>query len=133
MSCPYSNSVWSVGLTTSTPLWPSSSAYWPVASCPLTSFNPTTAGMRSERAMIAVCDVLLPTSVANPSTFRLSSCAVLDGVKSWLMMMHGSLRVRRSASSSRPNRLFNTRVVTSRMSAARSRRYSSSMADSVAA
>ena len=79
--------------------------------------------------MMAVWEVLLPTSVANPSTLRLSSCAVLDGVRSWLMMMHGSLRWRRSASSSRPSRLFSTRVVTSRMSVARSRRYSSSMAD----
>ena len=93
-----------------TPLRPSSSAYWPVSSCPLTSFRPTTAGMRSERAMMAVCEVLLPTSVAKPSTLRLSSCAVLEGVRSWLMMMHGSLRWRRSASSSRPSRLFSTRV-----------------------
>ncbi len=46
--------------------------------------------------MMAVCEVLLPTSVANPSTLRLSSCAVLDGVRSWLMIMHGSLRWRRS-------------------------------------
>ena len=33
MSWPYSNSVWSVGLTMRTPLNPSSSAYWPVSSC----------------------------------------------------------------------------------------------------
>ena len=32
------------------------------------SFKPTTAGMRIERAMIAVCEVLLPMSVAKPST-----------------------------------------------------------------
>ena len=35
--------------------------------------------MRIDRAMIAVCDVLLPTSVPNPSTFCLSSNAVRDG------------------------------------------------------
>ena len=62
--------------------------------------------MRSDRAMMAVCEVLLPTSVAKPSTLRLSSCAVLEGVRSWLMMMHGSLRCRRSLSSSTPSRLF---------------------------
>ena len=43
-------------------------AYWPVLSLPLASWSPTMAGMRSERAMMAVWDVLLPTSVANPST-----------------------------------------------------------------
>ena len=65
--------------------------------------------MRSDRAMMAVCEVLLPTSVAKPSTLRLSSCAVLEGVRSWLMMMHGSLRCRRSLSSSTPSRLLRTR------------------------
>ena len=43
------------------------------------SFKPTTAGMRSDRAMMAVCDVLLPMSVANPSTLVRSICAVFDG------------------------------------------------------
>ncbi len=54
-------------------------------------FNPTTAGMPSDRAMMAVCEVLPPMSVAKPRTNFLSSCAVVDGLKSWLTRMHGSV------------------------------------------
>ena len=85
-------------------------------------FKPTTAGMRRDRAMMAVCEVLLPTSVAKPSTLRLSSCAVFEGVRSWLIMMQGSFKCRRSKPSSTPSMLFNTLAATSRMSAARSRK-----------
>ena len=52
--------------------------------------------MSSERAMMAVCEVLPPMSVAKPSTNFLSSCAVVDGLKSWPTRMHGSVRCRRS-------------------------------------
>ena len=47
----------------------------------LTSCRPTTAGMLMERAMMAVCEVLLPTSVAKPSTSARFSWAVSDGVR----------------------------------------------------
>ena len=39
------------------------------------------AGMFSDRAMIAVCEVRLPASVANPSTNSRLSSAVSDGVR----------------------------------------------------
>lgn len=83
--------------------------------------------------MIAVWEVRLPASVANPMTFSLSSIAVCDGVRSWLMTMHGSTRSRRKAGCRLPVRLFMMREETSRMSAARSRRYSSSLAARVLA
>jgi len=83
--------------------------------------------------MMAVWDVLLPTSVAKPTTIFLSMVAVREGVRSWLMMMHFSVSFPRSSPSSRPMRLSRMREVTSRMSEARSRRYSSSRALSVAA
>src|ERR1039457_7352021 len=55
--------------------------------------------MSIDRAMMAVCEVLPPTSVAKPSTNFLSSCAVVDGLKSWLTRMHGSFRWRRLRAS----------------------------------
>ena len=45
----------------------------------LTACRPTTAGMRRDRAMMAVWDVLLPTSVAKPTTIFLSIVAVREG------------------------------------------------------
>ena len=50
--------------------------------------------MPSDRAMMAVCEVLPPMSVAKPRTNFLSNCAVVDGLKSWPTRMHGSVRCR---------------------------------------
>ncbi len=53
----------------------------PVSSRVLMSCSPTMAGMLSERAMIAVCDVRLPASVAKPRTNSRLSIAVSEGVR----------------------------------------------------
>ena len=67
---------------TTNPLKPSSNTDWPVCNSLIASPSPSTAGMRSDRARMAVCDVRLPTSVMNPSTFVGSNIAVSEGVKS---------------------------------------------------
>ena len=59
----------------------------------LASFKPTTAGTCRERAMMAVWEVLLPTSVAKPRMILRSSSATSDGDKSSLTTMHGSLQI----------------------------------------
>src|SRR5580693_5797636 len=51
----------------SRPVYPSSKTFSPVSSFSVTSCKPTIAGISRERAMIAVCEVRLPKSVAMPS------------------------------------------------------------------
>ena len=121
-SWPYSKSVCSDGSMTTKPLKPSSSTDSPVCNSLIASPSPSTAGMRSERARMAVCDVRLPTSVANPSTIAGSIIAVSDGVRSWATTTHGSVRSARPVQSAWPIRSASTRCATSRMSAARSLR-----------
>ena len=65
--------------------------------------------MPSDRAMMAVCEVLPPMSVAKPSTSFLSSCAVVDGLKSWLDQNARLGELRRSNSSFTSSRLSSTR------------------------
>ena len=107
---------------TTKPLKPSISTDWPLFSSPIVPPSPSTAGMRSDRARMAVCDVRLPTSVTNPSTFAESIIAVSEGVRSWATTIHGSARSASPAQVGRPMRLASTRCVKSRRSAARSLR-----------
>ena len=48
--------------------------------------TPMTAGMNSDLAMIEVCDVRPPTSVAKPTIGRRLKWTVSDGVRSSAMM-----------------------------------------------
>jgi len=118
---------------TTKPLKPSSSTDWPVFNSLIASPSPSTAGMRSDRARMAVCDVRVPTSVTNPNTIAGSIVAVSEGVRSWAATMHGSVKSAKTLQSGWPIRLDRTRCVTSRMSAARSLRYESSTLPSASA
>lgn len=55
--------------------------------------------------MIALWEVRPPVSVAKPSTKRLSSCAVLEGSRSWLMTMQDSFSCLSCMGSTLPWRL----------------------------
>ena len=91
--------------------------------------TPTTAGRQSALARIAVWDVAPPAAVQNPRTRLLSRRTVSEGVRSRATMMEGFSSFERSASST-PNKIRITRCPTSRTSAARARKYSSSIASS---
>ena len=95
-----------------TPFVPSSRTWSPTAKRCEMSFRPTTAGIFSERAMIAVCDVRLPTSVANPRTSWRFSVAVSEGVILWATTTCGRSIVP-SVLVDLPSRLRITRRVTS--------------------
>src|SRR4030067_640502 len=56
----------------------------------VTRSSPTTAGMPRERAVIAVCEVLLPTSVANPRTGLFNICAVSAGERACAITITGA-------------------------------------------
>ena len=88
--------------------------------------TPTTAGIPRERAVIAVWDVRLPTSVAKPSTGLLRICAVSAGERSWATMTTGS-RIAAIESTGRPARFSRTRWPICRRSCPRSLRYGSSI------
>ena len=130
---PYSKSVCSEGEMMTKPLNPSSNTVWPGFNSSIASPSPSTAGICSDRARMAVWEVRLPTSVTKPSTLAGSSCAVSDGVRSLATTMQGSVRSLTPARCGWPTRLPRTRWVTSRMSAARSLRYESSTALSASA
>jgi hypothetical protein len=93
-SWPYSNSVWSVGLTTILPLKPSSSAYSAVGQISL-AFLKSDDGGDAQRARHdgGVRGAAADVGGEAEDHFR-SICAVLDGVRSCAMMMHGSVEVR---------------------------------------
>ena len=87
---------------------------------------PTTAGIFIDRATMTAWLVRLPASVTMPSAALRSMPAASEGEMSCATMM------RLSTSSVRlmadwPSRTCSTRLATSLMSAARSRRYSSSI------
>ncbi len=101
----------------------------PVSSRVLMSCSPTMAGMLSDRAMMAVCDVRLPASVAKPRTNSRLSSAVSDGRQ---VLREQDVRIMnvREVDRGLPARFIITRRVTSWMSSARSRRYGSSICSS---
>src|SRR5512143_3704402 len=88
--------------------------------------TPTTAGIPRDRAVIAVWDVRLPTSVAKPSTGLFRIWAVSAGERSWATMTTGS-RIAATESTGRPARFSRTRWPIWRRSCPRSLRYGSSI------
>ncbi len=85
------------------------------------SSSPTTAGISSERATMAVCEVFPPMSMAKPSTHSLRIWAVSDGERSRARTMTPSgICVIRSWVA--PTRLCSRRWPMSSMSPAFSRR-----------
>ncbi len=53
---------------------------------------PTTAGISREWRMIAVCEVIPPTSVRSPAPWPLLSMAVSAGDRSWATIMLSPVR-----------------------------------------
>ena len=81
--------------------------------------RPKTAGISRARAMRAACEVVLPRSRANPSTFSRGRAMVSEGVRFSATMMQGVSQLSGS-SSVMPSRLRIMRRPTSEMSSARS-------------
>ena len=85
----------------------------------------TSAGMFMLRARIAVWEFGDPCSVINPSSMSFSSWTVSLGARSSAIRITGF--VRKPDSTASPERIFSSRSVMSFTSAARARKYSSSM------
>ena len=85
--------------------------------------SPTAAGIPSERARIALCDVGLPATVAMPSVSSRSSEAVSGGVRSVATTIPVALKI---ATAVFPVSAATTWRATPFRSSARASRYSSS-------
>ena len=91
-----------VGSSTMVPAWPSSSTIVPAAIWASAPGAPITAGMPSECARIAACEVRVPSSLTSPTTWSRSSCTVRPGESSWATTI--DLLVHRHATTARRRR-----------------------------
>ena len=90
--------------------------------------SPSASGMPNARATIAACPVGAPPARATPATSSGRSSATIDASRSSAATTAGSPAGVCSDGRGRPWRIAATRLPTSRMSAARARKYSSSRA-----
>ena len=119
----YSRTVSSSGEQITIPRLPSTTRRSP-EDIPEMSSTPITAGISSERAMIAVCDSGLPVSMTRPTTWLDRSSKRVDGgiVLPAIIASKGSLG---SVGVDFARRLWSSRRTISSRSPRRSRRYSS--------
>ena len=108
-----------VGSMTTSPVKPSTEIVSPLVAFLVTSSVPTTAGISSDRAIIALCAVRPPISVTNALTYFLFNCAVSEGVRSCATTTTSS-SINAGFGKLRPSKCAMIRFVTSRTSAARS-------------
>ena len=85
------------------PAWPSRSTIVPLAIWASAPAAPITAGMPSEWARIAACEVRVPSSLTRPTTCSRSSWTVRPGESSWAMTTTcSSMGMDHSSRSERP-------------------------------
>jgi hypothetical protein len=124
----YSASTSGSGLTIRTPAWPSTISSSPSEIVWKAWCRPTIAGMPSERATIAVCEVTPPTSVTKPPNWwRLKRIMSAGDRSCATTIICCSALSAGGVTVCAPVSVFSTRSTACWMSALRSRRYGSSI------
>ncbi|MNN10849.1 hypothetical protein D3C81_1237840 [compost metagenome] len=131
----YSSRMMAVGSTITSPASPSMmiQSSWRISSLALCT--PTAAGISRLRATMAVCEVRPPRSVTKPWNTVWRNCSMSAGAMSWATTITpgagspsaASAGTGAGTSTGAPASAFRMRSTTCRISALRSRRYSSSI------